>query len=321
MNSFLTNMLDRNRGVSDIVKPRPRSRFEQDTRPLPTVKTDSGDSDIRHDDSEIEQIKNAPLPQRSYVSRSQVDQILPRPLILENQNPNTDRETPQSQQPRRESHSGLVKDIPRSRDDGQSIVERVQPSIEPLPFKHDIASFADRRAQREITNPQPNRETGSPPIDEGSFQIDLPQRIQTLLQRLQNHEKSQGNADTEVQPSIQLPYLSRTGEQETNIPLDGPESDNQSVEDKGITRSSPGFSGALQIPAWLSDMQTDLNSRWREINAKSKVEPVVNVTIGHVEVRAVQAETVKQAKPQKKPTGVMSLDDYLRQREYGDKHE
>ena len=64
-------------------------------------------------------------------------------------------------------------------------------------------------------------------------------------------------------------------------------------------------------------MQTDLNNRWREINAKSEADSVVNVTIGRVEVRAVKSETLRQTKPQKKPTGVMSLDDYLRQREYG----
>ncbi len=317
MNGFLTNLLDRHRGVGNIVQPRPCSRFEQDTRPLFTLKTDSGDSGISHEDLEIEQMKTAPLPQRAYESRNQIDLISPGHLKFENQPPTTHGEKPQLLQPTHETHSGRERDIPRSRDDLQSILDRLQPSKKRLPLKHDVASVADRRAQHENTNLHSNHETVSPPVEEGSFQTELSQRIQTLLQRLQNHEKSHGNDDTEIASSTQLPYWLRTGEQEINMPLDVPRSDNQSAEDKGINRLSPGLAGALQIPAWLSDMQSDLNNRWREINTRSKVEPVVNVTIGRVEVRAVQAETVRQAKTQKKPTGVMSLDDYLQQRKYG----
>ena len=62
-------------------------------------------------------------------------------------------------------------------------------------------------------------------------------------------------------------------------------------------------------------MQTDLNSRWREINAQSQSEPVVNVTIGRIEVRAHNAEPVKSPVVQGKPKGMLSLDDYLKQRE------
>ena len=53
MKNFLNNLVDRHRGVSDIVQPRPRSRFEQNTRPLPTLKPYSGDAGISHDDLEI----------------------------------------------------------------------------------------------------------------------------------------------------------------------------------------------------------------------------------------------------------------------------
>ena len=77
--------------------------------------------------------------------------------------------------------------------------------------------------------------------------------------------------------------------------------------------NSPG--GTLQIPAWLTDMQTELNNRWREINAQSQAEPVINVTIGRVEIRATNPEPAKPGRTEKKPTGVMSLDDYLKQRE------
>ncbi len=44
---------------------------------------------------------------------------------------------------------------------------------------------------------------------------------------------------------------------------------------------------------------------------------IVNVTIGRVEVRAVPQEPQKKKTASKKPSGVMTLDDYLKQREGG----
>ena len=73
-------------------------------------------------------------------------------------------------------------------------------------------------------------------------------------------------------------------------------------------------SGSLQIPGWLSEVQVGFNNRLSETNSKSEAEPVVNVTIGRVEVKAVQTDSRQQPTKQKKPNGVMSLDDYLKQR-------
>ena len=81
--------------------------------------------------------------------------------------------------------------------------------------------------------------------------------------------------------------------------------------DRGVLKQD----GLLQIPNWLTQIQADLNNRWQEISNKTETEPVVNVSIGRVEVRATQAQTPKKAKETVKPTGVMSLNDYLSQRE------
>lgn len=88
---------------------------------------------------------------------------------------------------------------------------------------------------------------------------------------------------------------------------------NYQVQTVGTPVNAQG--GAFQIPDWLTGMQTELNNRWREINAQSQTEPVINVTIGRVEIRATNPEPAKPGRADKKPTGVMSLDDYLKQRE------
>ncbi len=68
----------------------------------------------------------------------------------------------------------------------------------------------------------------------------------------------------------------------------------------------------LEVPAWLSEMTARLNSHSQQHEAKT--EPVINVTIGRVEVRAIQSETVKSASPPKRASGVMTLDEYLQRR-------
>ncbi len=73
--------------------------------------------------------------------------------------------------------------------------------------------------------------------------------------------------------------------------------------------------GVLQTPDWLTEMQSSLTERWQALNAQTKPEPVINVTIGRVEVRAVQTKSpTPPPQPDKKPNGIMSLSDYLEQR-------
>ena len=54
-----------------------------------------------------------------------------------------------------------------------------------------------------------------------------------------------------------------------------------------------------------------------ELTNKVSAEPVINITIGRIEVRATQFEAQKQPRRQRKPSGVMSLDTYLQQRTHG----
>lgn len=72
--------------------------------------------------------------------------------------------------------------------------------------------------------------------------------------------------------------------------------------------------GQLLTPEWLNEIQAGFTDRWRKLNP-TESEPVVNVTIGRIEVKAVRSNQVSQAKTRSKPVGVMSLDDYLKQRE------
>ncbi|UCE48151.1 MAG: hypothetical protein JSW47_21450, partial [Phycisphaerales bacterium] len=76
--------------------------------------------------------------------------------------------------------------------------------------------------------------------------------------------------------------------------------------------------GLLQTPTWLSERQSELrkgNGLFLK-DSRAETEPVTNVTIGRIEVRAAPRD-VEQSGRKKKPSGVMSLDEYLRQRTQG----
>jgi len=161
-----------------------------------------------------------------------------------------------------------------------------------------------------------------------SVSKDLNHRMQTILHRLghqqSQHAENQTSTEPEQYPALKKPVnnaiagtAQRTLMPETILDIKptgriGKQSINNRSEQQESRQS-----GLLQTPNWLTEMQFDLNNRWREINPRTEPEPVVNVTIGRVEVRAVQSPSAKQPERRNKPGGIMSLDDYLKQRTRG----
>jgi hypothetical protein len=132
------------------------------------------------------------------------------------------------------------------------------------------------------------------------------QRIQEMLHRLtipqpqSRFEPPPIIEPLQQQPTPFQPYKDRARKTQSSPPP---------------TASAPGL---LQLPGWLTDMQADLRSRWQESSSpvsSSAPEPVINVTIGRVEVRAMQPQIHSGPKTRPQLSGIMSLDDYLKQRE------
>ncbi len=151
-------------------------------------------------------------------------------------------------------------------------------------------------------------------------------RIQTIFRRLNSpqipHEnyqravKTPGESASDVDYHVPTQPLSSCSNAIQNYSFMQPtmfRRGKQSEESRSKQQGS-GQSGIMQIPGWLTEMQVDLNNRYQQINAKTKPEPVINVTIGRIEVKAIQAESGK-TKIRQKPSGVMGLDDYLKQRQ------
>lgn len=169
------------------------------------------------------------------------------------------------------------------------------------------------------------RETNPlPTLGEYVIENELNHRIDTMLKRLTNDPVSPTTSPDQDNLSshnneIQMPILPGT-----ELPLSdpavssldmAPASSRQAAreEDRSPKDRVNTLHSQLEPPSWLLDMESQFSLHSQQ--KAMKAEPVINVTIGRVEVRAVQTETPRITQHTKKPTGVMTLDDYLKRRE------
>ena len=103
----------------------------------------------------------------------------------------------------------------------------------------------------------------------------------------------------------------------SKFPVDLPEPELSSPEPplkRTIRKNTDiGCQGLLGMPAWLSLRESESDNGLFNKNSKAETEPVINVTIGRIEVKATKLREPEQPRQQKKPSGVMSLDKYLSQ--------
>ncbi|MGO1500971.1 MAG: hypothetical protein ACTHWH_06765 [Marinobacter sp.] len=338
MISFLENLLQRHQPelqsppggnlasnpASYIVQPRPQSRFESDQEAFaPQFDGTRNDERLR------------PVPAETESDLSPVQRA------VENRSPSATDEV----RPRQSAAATLGdnKEFGHGRSEGANgHLDAAVRVFDQTPFEH--APQEQQRVQpKTVSNHSPASAEGSRAVANQSF----PQPIDlhgALSQEPATHEDSSHHAEDDnalnrrIETVLQA-ILSgsdhqpvQTDEQQSPVNPGGhrvlPRMVNQTASDaKGQAstpepvsephepRHQPEQVGSLQIPDWLADIQTELHSRWREINSREESEPVVNVTIGRVEVRAVQDKPAKQAKARKRPSGVMTLEAYLKQRD------
>ncbi|NNG00315.1 MAG: hypothetical protein HKM93_13095 [Desulfobacteraceae bacterium] len=69
----------------------------------------------------------------------------------------------------------------------------------------------------------------------------------------------------------------------------------------------------LTPPSWFSEMQAQSILQKKPPNGEPSPEPVINVSIGRIEVKATKMQETPRIRKPQKPSGVMSLEKYLRQ--------
>jgi hypothetical protein len=127
--------------------------------------------------------------------------------------------------------------------------------------------------------------------------------------------KTQENSDD--QRPQQRPSTAHELSPSTGFPLDitGPEpniTESQAVF-TAFQNTGSEAGGLLEAPAWLSHKQSELPKELFLMESKAEVEPVINVTIGRIEVRAVKQQEPPPPRRFVPPKPKLSLDDYLEQ--------
>ena len=309
MSHFLHNLIVRHQAAGDsleasqIIQPRPKSRFEIELNET---------SNLSQSDSGIEEIissaskPSSQSPQTAEFHQSKIDNTSSAADTDENdaseltdsmsnllvEKP-TLRETSEVS-----AHNQMSREIEYQTDFSKS--EQQSPGID-VPIERQMLSISD----------------------------ELQPRVHTILHRLnalQSKHDELSSADTfQLDNAISDKLLSSS--QELNfipeqalgyVQIDNVQNKNiKSQSQKQDKRSDTHQSGLMQNPDWLSQLQSELNQRQREISNQIESETVVNVTIGRVEVKAIQTDSAQKPKSSNKPSGIMSLDDYLTKRDKG----
>ena len=218
---------------------------------------------------------------------------------------------------------------------------------------HDPGSW--NRQKTAVTDAAPNQNTTKPgqvdprspqqsvisPVDEhasDSLHYSVPNTADTLeadlsvnaiLERMQAQLRHNSPAEPakNLEGVLQRPQSSKKDtESETarsrvvlNDGIDtpavtaSPDSSNQnSAVNEPADKSTPNR-GELAIPDWLNQLQNNLVTG--KTQTPENQERVVNVSIGRIEVRAVRESKPSAITNKTRPSGVMSLDEYLKNRQ------
>ncbi|MEC4748963.1 hypothetical protein [Methylomicrobium sp. Wu6] len=293
MNGFLQNMIDRHQGVASTVQPRQRAMFEPEAAVAdhPAVVVEAGLAESYPAAATATERTNIAVAERI------------KPSI-------------------QESRPAAI----QATTDAQNKPESLR---HPLPedHRHDQT---DLRIQDILSRVPTNQFTDNPHsgLDTTAESRDLTGRIEEILDRLVSQSAvtepmERGNEDVpRLAPAALVgnenalfsPFSFRppSHRNETSVALTETSTAPAQTPDKN--RQEPG---TLQIPTWLQDLQTSLGERSQEISGKAEAEPVINVTIGRIEIRATKADAAPPAPKPGKPSGLLSLDDYLKQRNGG----
>lgn len=340
MNGFFTNLVDRHLGTCDTIQPRSRGRFETDSISVAAAYSAEGTG------PDLTEHEQTPQTSAEFSIDESPTLTSHKPGPIENKNDfsshsSSDQKTPPSKSTVTEEHAAHfgAHVLPIKSQRTQSADIDIQPNRGTVkPDQPDKVSMVDDKNTiiNKYLNSNVNkldevmRGNNLPPTSstgEHLLENELNHRIHAMLKRLTDNPSSPATSPDQNERSNQSNETLLSILPETETPLSN--SANASLEsspasNRQATQEENRFSEnqdiverhrQLEPPLWLSDMASQLTQRLRE--KETKTEPVINVTIGRVEIRAVQTEKPKSVAHTKKPTGVMTLDNYLKRREGG----
>jgi len=286
MSQFLHNLIDRHQAgdntfePSQVVQPRPRARFEN---------TDMTESFNAHDETMTQSTMTTACP-------STANNVQPTPR----QQTDTADTTPAASN--------------RHTNDSTS-----QKSILAAQLAHKALTQASPATP---TNEQPSQATLT-------ITDEVTPRVQEVLQQRHQPSTPRREPAPDIGPQPDTAPRAMEGETENILSLESTPLPQTNVEPASSTTNSRPLNnnhssqkaitetGVLQPPDWLAEVQSTLNDRGQTMNTETTSEPVVNVTIGRIEIKAEHTDTPTKTNTRQSPRGIMSLNEYLQQRNEG----
>ena len=329
MSDLFSSLLHRHKGTCDVVKPRSRSRFETETTHL-TIPFNQSDADGPGAENIDSRALVAQIPQHRLPDTKDID-IKPLQIEVQESRPD-DQPLPPNPRANNLNDKSLIQ--PTSH---MSTVEKINDQkIEPLTNtpvrdKHDEAPAELAPVGRTIMV-----EKDKTPIAEPKHRLDgnLGPQISAILDRMENLRSALPEPQEEHSASKRLPADDKAHAGDTldeprrrsrqQAPMnDGAERANgpskkgpMRPETASVHRERP-HNTLLALPSWFSRMEAQSMLPKNRPNGEPPPEKVINVTIGRIEVKATKRQETHRARKPQKPSGVMSLEKYLRQSERG----
>ncbi len=310
MGDYLANLIRRSLGRAEAIGPRPTGLFE----PIPS--TDGLAPEI---DSGLEATDDV-TPDRPSSAL---------PLSSPGVPPDVGDWDPSGLHRHRPSKSSAnppwLPAVPRS--PGTRPERRRKPSPN-TPVESKPPPKTERREENDES-----LEAGSVPTGPGERGSEEPRHQQAATatgsesSRIAVHRESSQSASDESSPSNLFPH----GEVDTLLRQGPSMSPDEAalqtgdpfgmIERSDPLKASPSQTGPPAGPVGFEIREADgtishVMPPWEKTNS-APVGPVVNITIGRIDVRATRREGEKQPRQPKKPSGIMGLDQYLQKRTHG----
>lgn len=328
MNDLFSSLLHRHKGTCDVVKPRIRSRFEAETtnfaKPVDLLATDEPEEENTDARATVAQIPENHSPD-AVVRQSTPPQV-------------ETQENRSVAQPLSLSPSDRVDHKPWIQPDPDiSPVEKIheQKKISP-PDMSALDEHDDAPAERPPVSRKTIVERFKTTMAEPKHLLDghLDPQISAMLDRIENlqsvvpvpqeefytservHTAGKARAsDTLHKPALQTRQQAPMDDGADSVK--DPDIKGPAQPETAADHRNPAQNTLLALPSWFSEMQAQSILQRNKLYSKSPPEPVINVTIGRIEVKATKRQETDRARKPKKPSGVMSLEKYLRQSERG----
>lgn len=316
MSGFLLNMIQRHQGAVDTVQPRIRSMFEPEaTSPINKNDFANATNEVVTNDLEPKFDRPFDFVQPSNASKQVSEHMpeVPASYVVQ-----------QASQVDLNVTAGGYSSLDSNRLDLmnaqiQTVLTRLGRKTESTEPNHE--HFSEKIEFPSNTHAQLTDKVKSPETSKFDGIEETISRLQNEINRVaklkQSPETGERSPFVDINSrAIDLQSVSPNVRQGSKVADPFEKIDQPSKQPDGIEPAPANHqTGSLLVPAWLTALQAELNNRWYEVNAHSKLERVVNVTIGRVEIRAANPAPKQQNAVREKPKGILSLDDYLKQRE------